>query len=68
MQKGLIGSEEKPKPKMLCNGNGEIFHLQSEMVFVTHPAKMDLNKKSGPKPRSVQTMLFDAQGFRKAIN
>ena len=28
--------------------------------FVSHPAKMDLNKKLGPKPRSIQTMLFNA--------
>ena len=27
---------------------------------MSHPAKMDLNKKLGPKPGSVQTMLFDA--------
>ena len=29
-------------------------------ILHPHPAKMDLNKKSGPKPGSVQTMLFDA--------
>ena len=30
------------------------------LYTTTHPAKMDLDKKSGPKPGSVQTMLFDA--------
>ena len=53
---------------VLKNTQFASYKENSLVLRESHPAKMDLNKKSGPKPRSVQTMLFDAQGFRKAMN
>ena len=32
------------------------------------PAKLDLNKKSFPKKKTIQTFTIDAQGFRKTKN
>ena len=32
---------------------------------VTEPAKLDLNKKSLPKQKTIQNFTIDAQGFRK---
>ena len=31
----------------------------------TQPAKIDLNKKSFPKQKTIQNFTIDAQGFRK---
>ena len=31
----------------------------------TQPAKLDLNKKSFPKQKTIQNFTIDAQGFRK---
>ena len=32
------------------------------------PAKVDLNKKSFPKQKTIQNFTIDAQGFRKTKN
>ena len=34
----------------------------------THPVKMNLNKRFFPGKKSVQTIIFGAQGFRITIN
>ena len=34
----------------------------------TQPAKLDLNKKSLPKQKTIQNFTIDAQGFRKINN
>ena len=34
----------------------------------TQPAKLDLNKKSFPKQKTIQNFTIDAQGFRKTKN
>ena len=35
---------------------------------VTQPAKLDLNKKSFSKQKTIQNFTIDAQGFRKTKN
>ena len=32
------------------------------------PAKLDLNKKSLPKQKTIQNLTIDAQGFRRTAN
>ena len=34
----------------------------------SQPAKLDLNKKSFPKQKTIQNFTIDAQGFRKTKN
>ena len=34
----------------------------------SHPAKIDLNKKCLPKPKTIHNFNIDAQGFRKTRN
>ena len=34
----------------------------------TQPAKLDLNKNSFPKQKTIQNFTIDAQGFRKTKN
>ena len=34
----------------------------------SQPAKVDLNKKSFPKQKTIQNFTIDAQGFRKTKN
>ena len=36
--------------------------------FTFVPAKLDLNKKSLSKQRTIQNFTFDAQGYRKTKN
>ena len=36
--------------------------------YVPQPAKLDLNKKSFPKQKTIQKFTIDAQGFRKTKN
>ena len=38
------------------------------LMSVTQPAKLDLNKKSLPKQKTIQNFTIDAQGFRKTKN
>ena len=38
------------------------------MFSPAHHAKMDLNKKSFPKKKNLQTFKVDAKGFRKNRN
>ena len=39
------------------------------MVFaLTHPVKIDLDKKLDPKQKTIQTFNIDAQRFRKTKN
>ena len=37
-------------------------------VSHTQPVKIDLNKKSFPKQKTIQNFNIDAQGFRKTKN
>ena len=37
-------------------------------VMIPQPAKLDLNKKSFPKQKTIQNFTIDAQGFRKIKN
>ena len=39
-----------------------------ETVYLPQPAKLDLNKKSFPKQKTIQNFTIDAQGFRKTKN
>ena len=48
----------------------DFFH---ESLFVvifstSQPAKLDLNKKSFPKQKTIQNFTIDAQGFRNTKN
>ena len=36
--------------------------------YQSQPAKLDLNKKSLPKQKTIQNFTIDAQGFRKTKN
>ena len=56
------------KLKLECNKARFWPLILLRSIYATHPAKMDLDKMSGPKPGSVQTMLFDAQALRKTMN
>ena len=38
------------------------------MYYMAQPAKLDLNKKSFPKQKTIQNFTIDAQGFRKTKN
>ena len=37
-------------------------------VNIPQPVKLDLNKKSLPKQKTIQNFTIDAQGFRKTKN
>ena len=37
-------------------------------TYTPQPAKLDLNKKSLPKQKTIQNFTIDAQGFRKTKN
>ena len=52
-----------PPPKKVTKT--ENFAKQSSQ---TQPAKLDLNKKSFPKQKTIQNFTIDAQGFRKTKN
>ena len=38
------------------------------MCILAQPVKLDLNKKSLPKQKTIQNFTIDAQGFRKTKN
>ena len=40
----------------------------SEVQDPSQPVKIDLNKKSLPKQKTIQNFTIDAQGFRKIEN
>ena len=42
--------------------------LRNFTINIPHHAKMDLNKKSFPKKKNLQTFKVDAKGFRKNRN
>ena len=42
--------------------------LFSNKTKYTQPVKLDLNKKSLPKQKTIQKFTIDAQGFRKTKN
>ena len=46
-----------------CNLSFTTFHWPN--VSITQPFKLDLNKKSFPKQKTIQIFTIDAQGFRK---
>ena len=37
-------------------------------MHISHPVKIDLNKKLDPKQKTIQTFNIDSQGFRRARN
>ena len=37
-------------------------------INYAQPVKLDLNKKSSPKQKTIQNFTIDAQGFRKTKN
>ena len=39
-----------------------------EFCYGAQPVKIDLNKKSLPKQKTIQNFTIDAQGFRKTKN
>ena len=45
----------------------EIQH-QNHHYSLSQPAKLDLNKKSFPKQKTIQNFIIEAQGFRKTKN
>ena len=42
-------------------------HAVSQL-YGAQPVKLDLNKKSVPKQKTIQNLTIDAQGFRKTKN
>ena len=46
---------------------GQPFHF-NDFTALTHPAKIDLNRKWLPKQNTIQNFNIDAQGFRKTRN
>ena len=44
------------------------FLFKSVWAWCAQPAKLDLNKKSLPKQKTIQNFTIDAQGFRKTKN
>ena len=40
----------------------------SKFHYIPQPVKIDLNKKSFPKQKTIQNFNIDAQGFRKTKN
>ena len=42
-----------------------IFLSKAKVDVKSQPAKLDLNKKSLPKQKTIQNFTIDAQGFRK---
>ena len=56
-----------------CANNGRSRLEATFYVFtcagkVSQPVKLDLNKKSLPKQKTIQNFTIDAQGFRKTKN
>ena len=42
--------------------------MEIDSFFTAQPTKIDLNKKSLPKQKTIQNFTIDAQGFRKTKN
>ena len=55
-----------PSQNIYC-GIQNIFH-QLRPCYLPQPVKLDLNKKSLPKQKTIQNFTIDAQGFRKTKN
>ena len=47
----------------LCKGSQNM-----QVCYIAQPAKLDLNKNSFPKQKTIQNFPIDAQGFRKTKN
>ena len=47
---------------------GKFQKLVTSCDHIAQPAKVDLNKKSFPKQKTIQNITIDAQGFRKTKN
>ena len=43
-------------------------NLNKNTKYESMPAKVDLDKKSFPKQKTIQNITIDAQGFRKTKN
>ena len=46
----------------------QTYYQKKKKIGGTQPAKIDLNKKSFPKQKTIQNFTIDAQGFRKTKN
>ena len=53
------------KKNLKATGGWYFFAIESAL---SHPAKMDLNKKRIPKQKTIQNFNIDAQGLRKTRN
>ena len=42
--------------------------MSTRSMSIAQPVKIDLNKKSFPKQKTIQNFNIDAQGFRKTKN
>ena len=45
-----------------------IYDVEELQGYTTQPVKIDLNKKSLPKQKTIQNFTIGAQGFRKTKN
>ena len=46
----------------------KVHHPSFGQIYSAQPVKIDLNKKSLPKQKTIQNFTIDAQGFRKRKN
>ena len=53
--------------EVLSNGTGTAVYSQPKKIH-PQPAKLDLNKKSFPKQKTIQNFTIDAQGIIKTRN
>ena len=64
---GLVNQEKLRMPKKLaCETLPNRVEIGS--LCVSQPIKIDLDKKSFPKQKTIQNFNIDAQGFRKTKN
>ena len=57
------------KPTLLNPARKESYKwFQFTFPGIPQPVKLDLNKKSFPKQKTIQNFTIDAQGFRKTKN
>ena len=53
---------------IVCNISCTIKKHRKTNDALSQPVKIDLNKKSFPKQKTIQNFNIDAQGFRKTKN
>ena len=71
----IMYSTSFKSPKQYTFANDLINSIAALLWYVilvqtnpTQPVKLDLNKKSLPKQKTIQNFTIDAQGFRKTKN